>query len=147
MLFDHADPVASHGVTFLEIGVNGGSTFAELPPIFHWKDPSGASLTMMYHHDYGGIAVVPDSDLALVTEVRGDNSGPQWYTGRVPPRSAIPGIYFSQGIWPASLTHLGNGYVAAGVVAEDLGVRDQEWWRSAPMERFLERYVEHVRGS
>ena len=80
-------------------------------------------------------------------EIGGDNSGPQWYTGRVPPRSAIPGIYFSQGIWPASLTHLGNGYVAAGVVAEDLGVRDQEWWRSAPMERFLERYVEHVRGS
>ena len=69
-------PLASHGVTFLEIGVNGGSTFAELPPIFHWKDPSGASLTMMYHHDYGGIAVVPGSDLALVTEVRGDNSGP-----------------------------------------------------------------------
>jgi beta-carotene ketolase (CrtO type) len=78
-------------------------------------------------------------------EIGGDNSGPQWYLGRVPPRSAIPGVYFSQGIWPASLTHLGNGYVAACVVAEDLGVRDQEWWRSAPMERFLERYVAHVR--
>ena len=69
-------PLAKHGVTFLEIGVNGGSTFAELPPIFLWKDPSGASLAMMYHHEYGGIAVVPGSDLAVVTEVRGDNSGP-----------------------------------------------------------------------
>jgi Domain of unknown function (DUF5054) len=69
-------PLAKHGVTFLEIGVNGGSTPAELPPLFLWKDPAGASLAMMYHHDYGGVAVVPGSDLALVTEVRGDNSGP-----------------------------------------------------------------------
>jgi hypothetical protein len=69
-------PLAKHGVTFLEIGVNGGSTTAELPPIFLWKDASGASLAMMYHHEYGGVARVPDSDLALVTEVRGDNSGP-----------------------------------------------------------------------
>ena len=52
------------------------ATPAELPPIFLWKDPSGASLAMMYHHDYGGIAVVPGSDLALVTCVRDDNSGP-----------------------------------------------------------------------
>ena len=69
-------PLAKHGVTFLEIGVNGGSTPAVLPPIFLWKDPSGATLAMMYHHDYEGIAVVPGSDLALVTRVRGDNSGP-----------------------------------------------------------------------
>ncbi|HUA93409.1 MAG TPA: DUF5054 domain-containing protein [Terracidiphilus sp.] len=69
-------PLAKQGVTFLEIGVNGGSTPAQLPPIFLWKDPSGASLTMMYHHEYGDVAVVPGSDLALVTEVRGDNSGP-----------------------------------------------------------------------
>src|SRR5208337_4455556 len=34
------------------------------------------SLAVMYHHDYGGVAVVPGSDLALVTEVRDDNSGP-----------------------------------------------------------------------
>ena len=53
-------PLAKHGVTFLEIGVNGGSTPAVLPPIFLWKDPSGASLPMMYHHDYGGITWFPD---------------------------------------------------------------------------------------
>ncbi len=69
-------PLAKHGITLLEIGVNGGSTTAELPPIFLWKDPSGASLPMMYHHEYGGVARVPGSDLVLVTEVRGDNSGP-----------------------------------------------------------------------
>ncbi|MGH9590985.1 MAG: DUF5054 domain-containing protein, partial [Terracidiphilus sp.] len=69
-------PLAAHGVKFLEIGVNGGSTPAEVPSLFLWKDPSGASLPMMYHHDYGGIAVAPGAELALVTEVRGDNSGP-----------------------------------------------------------------------
>jgi hypothetical protein len=69
-------PLQKGGIKFLEIGVNGGSTPAVLPPIFLWKDPGGASLAMMYHHEYGDVAVVPGSDLALVTEVRGDNSGP-----------------------------------------------------------------------
>ena len=69
-------PLAAHGVKFLEIGVNGGSTPAEVPPLFLWKDPSGASLPMMYHHDYGAIAVIPGAETALVTEVRNDNSGP-----------------------------------------------------------------------
>src|ERR1035441_7574930 len=69
-------PLAKHGVTFLEIGVNGGSTVAQLPPIFLWKDPSGASLPMMYHWDYSGVVRVPGSDLAVVTRVLDDNSGP-----------------------------------------------------------------------
>ena len=69
-------PLAKHGVGFLEIGVNGGSTVAKLPPIFLWKSHSGASLPVMYHWDYSGIARVPGSDLALVTRVRDDNSGP-----------------------------------------------------------------------
>lgn len=69
-------PLAKHGINFLEIGVNGGSTPAEVPPIFLWKDPTGAVLPMMYHHEYGAVTRVPESDLALVTAVRGDNSGP-----------------------------------------------------------------------
>jgi len=69
-------PLAKHGITFLEIGVNGASAYAEVPPIFLWKDASGATMSMMYHHDYGGVARVPGSDLALMTEVRDDNSGP-----------------------------------------------------------------------
>lgn len=69
-------PLAQGGVTFLDIGVNGGSRPATLPPLFLWKDTRGASLTVMYHHNYGGITVVPNSDLAIDIEVRGDNSGP-----------------------------------------------------------------------
>ncbi len=67
-------------------------------------------------------------------ELGGNVSGLQWYLGRMPARSRIPGLYFSQSIWPVSLTHLGNGYVTAGSVAEDLGVRKQEWWSCRPLE-------------
>lgn len=69
-------PLAAAGVTFLDIGVNGASRPAELPPIFLWKDSRGNSLTIMYHHQYGGVAHVPGSDLAIATIVRSDNSGP-----------------------------------------------------------------------
>ncbi len=69
-------PLAAGGVTFLDIGVNGGSRPANLPPMFLWKDSRGASLTVMYHHNYGGISVLPKSDLAIAIEVRGDNRGP-----------------------------------------------------------------------
>lgn len=69
-------PLAKHGVTFLEIGVNGGSTVAKLPPIFLWKSPSGGSLPVMYHWDYSGTARIPGADVVLATRVRDDNSGP-----------------------------------------------------------------------
>jgi hypothetical protein len=69
-------PLANNGVTFLEIGVNGGSSVAKVPPIFLWKSPSGASLPIMYHWDYSGTARIPGSDIVLATRVRNDNSGP-----------------------------------------------------------------------
>ena len=69
-------PLAKHGIGFLDIGVNDASTPAEVPPIFLWKDPSGASLPVMYHLGYGGVVRIPGSDTALSVSVRGDNSGP-----------------------------------------------------------------------
>ncbi len=69
-------PLAKHGIKFLDVGVNDASTPAQLPPIFLWKDPSGASLPVMYHHGYGGTTRVPNSDVVISIEVRGDNSGP-----------------------------------------------------------------------
>lgn len=68
-------PLAKHGVTFLDIGVNDASTPAQLPPIFLWKDPNGAALPVMYHHGYGAMAHVPGADVAISIEVRDDNSG------------------------------------------------------------------------
>ena len=69
-------PLAAHGVTFLDIGVNGGSRPAEVPLFFLWQDSRGRSLVMMYHHEYGEVGRIPGSDLAIAIIVRGDNSGP-----------------------------------------------------------------------
>ncbi len=69
-------PIAAEGVKLLDIGVNGGSTTPDVPPLFVWKDTRGASIVVMYHKDYGGVVRVPGSDLALSANVRGDNSGP-----------------------------------------------------------------------
>lgn len=69
-------PLAKNGVTFLDIGVNAASRPAELPPMFLWKDPSGAPLIVMYHSGYGAVTQVPGSDVAIAIIVRGDNSGP-----------------------------------------------------------------------
>ena len=70
-------PLAEHGVTFLDIGVNSASTPPDVPPIFLWKDTGGKSLIMMYHlHSYGDVVKIPGSDLAVDVEVRNDNAGP-----------------------------------------------------------------------
>ena len=70
-------PLAENGVKLLDIGVNGASTPPDVPPLFVWKAPDGASLVMMYHpKGYGGVIEVPGSDLAVAVEMRGDNGGP-----------------------------------------------------------------------
>ena len=70
-------PLAGHGVTFLDIGVNSASTPPDVPPIFLWKDSGGQSLIVMYHlHSYGDVVKIPGSDLAIDVEVRNDNAGP-----------------------------------------------------------------------
>ena len=70
-------PLADAGVKLLDIGVNAASTPPEVPDIFLWKDTTGASLVMMYHHhNYGGVIQIPGTDTAIAMEVRNDNSGP-----------------------------------------------------------------------
>ncbi|MFQ5697129.1 MAG: phytoene desaturase family protein [Myxococcota bacterium] len=86
-------------------------------PLDNWRRNASA----LYGHELGGNA-----------------SAEQWYAGRMPVR-ALPGLYFSNGIWPVALTHLGSGYVAACRVAEDLGVRGQPWWCHRPMDMMVRR--------
>jgi hypothetical protein len=69
-------PLSAGKVKFLDIGVNGASTPAAVPPLFVWKDLKGASLVVMYHHEYGAVMRVPGSDLAVAIVVADDNSGP-----------------------------------------------------------------------
>ncbi len=70
-------PLHEAGVTFLDVGVNAASTPPDVPALFVWRDPAGASVIVMYHRsNYGGVVEVPGSDLAVAVEVRDDNSGP-----------------------------------------------------------------------
>jgi hypothetical protein len=69
-------PLSAGGVKFLDIGVNGASTPAAVPSLFVWKDLKGASLVVMYHHEYGAVMRIPGSDLAVAIVVADDNSGP-----------------------------------------------------------------------
>lgn len=101
-------PVAAQGVTFLDIGVNAASRPAEVPPLFVWKDSRGAALVVMYHHGYGGVARVPESDLAVAIVVRGDNSGPHKIEEVVRIYSDLSRQFPNSQIIPASLTDIAN---------------------------------------
>ena len=118
-------PLAKHGVGLLEIGVNGGSTAAQLPPMFLWKDPAGASLPMMYHPDYEGIALVPGSDLAVVTRVRDDNSGPHTAEEIAKIHADLAARFPNAEIMAGSLTDMANAIAPhrdkLPVVTEEIG--------------------------
>ncbi len=56
------------------------------------------------------------------------------------PRTPFGNLYLSNGIWPFGTTNLGAGYVAATIVAEDLGVRDDQksWWNHNNLDAGVE---------
>ncbi|GGA53630.1 hypothetical protein GCM10011507_00950 [Edaphobacter acidisoli] len=101
-------PMAAHGVKFLDIGVNDASTPAEVPALFNWKDSGGSLLTVMYHHGYGGVAVVPGSDLAIAIVVRGDNSGPHTPSEIAKTYSELNARFPDAQVVPTSLTEIAN---------------------------------------
>src|SRR5713226_479035 len=101
-------PLAAQGVKFLDIGVNDASTPAEVPPLFLWKDPGGSALVVMYHHGYGGVMRVPDSDLAIAMVVRNDNSGPHTLEEIHMTYSTLGDRFPNAQISPASLTEIAN---------------------------------------
>jgi phytoene dehydrogenase-like protein len=70
--------------------------------------------------------------------VGGDFSEDQWILDRMPYRMPIDGLYMSNGVWPVGLSWMAAGYNAAGVVAQDAGVREQAWWKARPVEWYLD---------
>jgi len=70
--------LAAGGVRFLHIGVNPASTPPDVPPVFVWRDPTGAQVMVMYHKgSYGEAMTVPGLDEAIEFAHTGDNLGPQ----------------------------------------------------------------------
>ena len=101
-------PLAAHGVKFLDIGVNDASTPAELPPLFLWKDPKGSSLAVMYHHGYGGVVTIPDSDVAIAMVVRDDNEGPHTTDEIKQTNATLKARFPNAEITPTSLSEIGT---------------------------------------
>lgn len=70
----------------------------------------------------------------------------QWYMKRPVPgvlkgggsRTFIKNLYLSNSIHPYGITPLFSGYIAACEVAEDMGVREQEWWNGKAGLWYLE---------
>ena len=101
-------PLAAEGVKFLDIGVNDASTPAEVPPLCLWKDPDGSALVIMYHHGYGSVVRVPDSDLVIAIIVRDDNSGPHTLEEVHEFYSTLNTRFPSAQIVPTNLTEIAN---------------------------------------
>ena len=70
--------LAEAGVRFLHIGVNPASTPPDVPPVFRWRDLTGAEVAVMYHKgSYGDTMTVPGLADGIAFAHTGDNRGPQ----------------------------------------------------------------------
>ncbi len=70
--------LAAAGIQFLHIGVNASSTSPDVPPVFVWRDPSGAEVIVMYQRGgYGDLVEVAGMRDALAFAHTNDNHGPQ----------------------------------------------------------------------
>lgn len=116
-------PLAAHGIKFLDIGVNGASRPAEVPPLFVWKDSHAASIIVMYHHGYGSIVRVSNSDFVIAVVVRGDNSGPHPQGEIAKIYSDLQQRYPNAQITASTLTEVAN---AVAQYSEHLPVITQE---------------------
>jgi hypothetical protein len=101
-------PLVAEGVKFLDLGVNDASTPAQVPPLFLWKAPDGSTLTVMYHHGYGGVMRVPRSDLALAMVVKDDDLGPHTLAEIQETYASLRRQFPNASITPTSLTEMAN---------------------------------------
>lgn len=140
-------PMAAQGVKFLDIGVNDASTPAQVPPLFLWKTPAGASLVVMYHHGYGGVVHVPGSDLAVAIVVRNDNSGPHTQQEVAETYADLKQRFPNAQVAPSSLTEIANAVDphkhALPVVTQEIG---DSWIYGVPSDPLkVARYREVAR--
>ena len=140
-------PMAAQGVKFLDIGVNDASTPAQVPLLFLWKTPAGASLVVMYHHGYGGVVHVPGSDLAVAIVVRNDNSGPHTPQEISTVYADLKQRFPNAQIVPTSLTEIANAVDphkhALPVVTHEIG---DSWIYGVPSDPLkVARYREVAR--
>jgi len=144
-------PLASQGVKFLDIGVNDASTPAQLPPWFAWEAPTGETLMVMYHHGYGAVRRVPDSDLAVAIVVRDDNSGPHTPEEIAATYADLQRQFPNAEVIPTSLTEIANAIEphkhALPVVTQEIGDTWIHGVSSDPLKLARYREVARLRES
>ena len=67
------------GVTFLQVGCNGGSKPMQVPPLFWWEGPDGSRLLTAYSPEYGTPLLPPANwpyHTWLAVVMTSDNQGP-----------------------------------------------------------------------
>jgi hypothetical protein len=70
--------LAEAGIQFLHIGTNPATKPPSIPPVFRWRNITGAELIVMYHKgSYGDVMQVPGLDEAIAFAHTNDNIGPQ----------------------------------------------------------------------
>jgi len=70
-------PYLAHAdVTLLHVGVNGGSSVPDVPPVFRWRSLNGEEVMVIYQGEYGSTLIVPGLDEALAFAHSLDNLGP-----------------------------------------------------------------------
>jgi len=68
--------LAKAGVTFLHIGVNGGTPVPNLPPVFRWRAETGEEVIVQYDGSYGASGAIEGCPDLLHIENSLDNAGP-----------------------------------------------------------------------
>ena len=59
-------------------------------------------------------------------------------------RTFVKNLYISNSTHPGSLSGLASGYIAADEVAQDLGARDQGWWKDKALDWYFDN-IENVK--
>ena len=68
--------LAKAGVTFLHVGVNGGTPVPNVPPAFRWRAATGEEIIVQYDGSYGASGTIEGCPDLLHIENSQDNAGP-----------------------------------------------------------------------
>lgn len=118
--------LAAAGVELLHIGVNGASTPPDVPPVFVWRDASGAEVMVMYQRGgYGGALPVAGVSSVLAFAHTNDNMGPQRADEVLAQfaalRARFPGAHVAASTMDAFAAALQAARPALPVVAQEIG--------------------------
>jgi hypothetical protein len=110
--------LAEAGVTFVHLGVNPAWPVPEVPPVFRWRSPDGAEVTVAYQSGgYGGDVVVPGCPDVLAFLHAGDNLGPPSADEVVAAHAELAARYPGAVVRGSTLDAFARALAASGAVA------------------------------